>query len=231
MKYLGSKRRIAKHILPIILKNRQADQWYVEPFVGSGNVIEHVTGLRWGNDSHFYLIECLIALRDGWIPPKDVSESEYKAIRAEPHKYDTALVGYVGFNLSFGGKWWGGYRRDRVGKRAYDREAYTEVMKQAPKLKGCVFSNKQYWDLALVPNSIIYCDPPYANTTSYSDKSFDHKLFWEWCRNMSRLHSVFISEYTAPSDFRCVWEKNHSYMMEHSNPQQVRKERLFTLAQ
>ena len=36
MKYQGSKNKIAKHILPIILKNRTPDQYYVEPFMGGG---------------------------------------------------------------------------------------------------------------------------------------------------------------------------------------------------
>ena len=33
MKYMGSKRRIAKHILPIMLANRTEGQYFVEPFV------------------------------------------------------------------------------------------------------------------------------------------------------------------------------------------------------
>lgn len=36
MKYMGSKNRIAKEILPIILRDRKPNQWYVEPFVGGG---------------------------------------------------------------------------------------------------------------------------------------------------------------------------------------------------
>jgi len=34
MKYMGSKRRIAKYIIPIITKNLTPDRWYIEPFVG-----------------------------------------------------------------------------------------------------------------------------------------------------------------------------------------------------
>ena len=34
MKYMGSKNRHSKQILPIILKDRSPEQWYVEPFVG-----------------------------------------------------------------------------------------------------------------------------------------------------------------------------------------------------
>ena len=36
MKYMGSKARFSKEILPIILKERTADQWYIEPFAGNG---------------------------------------------------------------------------------------------------------------------------------------------------------------------------------------------------
>ncbi len=43
---MGSKARIAKHILPIILKDRKDGQWYVEPFVGGANLIEEKTGVN-----------------------------------------------------------------------------------------------------------------------------------------------------------------------------------------
>lgn len=39
MKYMGSKARIAKYILPIIIKDRKENQWYVEPFVGGYNSV------------------------------------------------------------------------------------------------------------------------------------------------------------------------------------------------
>jgi DNA adenine methylase len=48
MKYMGSKNRIAKYILPIMLAERKPDQWWVEPFVGGGNMIDKVDGNRIG---------------------------------------------------------------------------------------------------------------------------------------------------------------------------------------
>ena len=39
MKYLGSKNRIAKHILPIMLEHRKGNMCWVEPFVGGANTI------------------------------------------------------------------------------------------------------------------------------------------------------------------------------------------------
>ena len=37
MRYTGNKSRIAKYILPIILKDKN-QQWFVEPFVGGANI-------------------------------------------------------------------------------------------------------------------------------------------------------------------------------------------------
>ena len=55
---------------------------------------------------------------------------------------------------------------------------------------------------------MIYCDPPYQGTTKYATKGFDHEDFWQWCREMkAQGHTIFISEYNAPDDFKCVWEK------------------------
>lgn len=34
MKYMGSENRVAKHILPIILKGRKEEQLFVDPFTG-----------------------------------------------------------------------------------------------------------------------------------------------------------------------------------------------------
>ena len=38
MKYMGSKRRIAKYILPIMLKDRIENQYFYDLFCGGGNV-------------------------------------------------------------------------------------------------------------------------------------------------------------------------------------------------
>ena len=58
MKYMGSKNRIAKHILPIMLAEceKQGITKWVEPFVGGANMIDKVEGPRIGNDSNPYLI-------------------------------------------------------------------------------------------------------------------------------------------------------------------------------
>lgn len=80
MKYQGSKARIAKEILPIILKDRKENQWYVEPFCGGMNSICEVMGNRIANDVHYYLIEMWKELLNGWNPRKYTQE-EFNVIK------------------------------------------------------------------------------------------------------------------------------------------------------
>ena len=69
MKYMGSKNRIAKHILPIMLVEAEKNgitKW-VEPFVGGANMIDKVpdTFAREGYDINRYLIALLNYSKQG----------------------------------------------------------------------------------------------------------------------------------------------------------------------
>lgn len=207
---MGSKARFSKEILPIILKDRKPDQWYIEPFAGGMNMICEVKGKRLANDVHYYLIQMWEQLVKGWIPEK-ITKDMYLSIKQNPEKYPPHFVGWVGFNCSYSGKWWGGFAgetKTKIGTvRDYQQEAIQNVIKQVKKMDNCLFSNKPYYELDLPSDSIVYCDPPYAGTTKY-DNDFDHELFWQWVRNISKFHKVFVSEYNAPNDFVCLWEKS-----------------------
>jgi len=210
---MGSKNRIAKDILPIILLGRKPDQWYVEPFCGGCNIIDKVTGNRMANDINSYLIACAEALSNGWLPDKNITQEMYEDIKNNIDKYEPRLVGYVGFQLSYGAMWFSSYRKDNIGKRNYSSEAYRHVLNQAKNLKGIKFSNLSYLELRIPNESIIYCDPPYKNTSEYKANidQFDHDVFWAWCRSKSADgHQVYISEYNAPDDFECIWSKKIS---------------------
>ncbi len=63
MKYVGSKNRIAKDILKIMLPYRKKDTYWVEPFVGGGNLIDKVDGYRIGSDKNKYVIEALSSIK------------------------------------------------------------------------------------------------------------------------------------------------------------------------
>lgn len=230
MKYMGSKNRIAKEILPIILKDRKESQWYVEPFVGGANMIDKVEGNRIGADINHYLIEALIAIRDCLcdLPKnnKEFTEDDYKELRkSDDYKYK----GYAGFAFSYSGKWLGGWCRDGAEKRDYVSESYKNALNQSDNLKGISFVNESYDKLQIPDNSIIYCDPPYEGTTKYKD-DFNHVVFWQWCRNMKKLgHTIFISEYNAPDDFICVWQKEVNSSLTKNTGSKKAIEKLFTL--
>lgn len=227
---MGSKRRIAKEILPIILKDRKEGQWYVEPFCGGCNTIDKVPqgAGRLANDIHTPLISMFKALQVGWTPPKEVSEEEYKA--AKLLEDSNPLKGYIGFNLSFGAKYFGGYaRHNDGGKRSSSKEAFSNVTKQIPDIVDIRFANYSYQELPIPDTSIIYCDPPYLNSTGYKDK-LNHEEFYEWCRaRRAEGHTIFISEYTMPEDFIELWAKVQVTNLTNLTKANYNVEKLFTL--
>lgn len=207
---MGSKRRIAKDILPIILKNRMPEQFYVEPFCGGCNMIELVDGKRIANDYNEYVVEMWNALVNrNWQPPTEITEEQYNDIKANKEQYPKELVGFTGIQMTFGSTWFGTYARDKRHEnyaRVRAMEGRKNLMKQVERLQGTIFTSSSYCDIALPKNSIIYCDPPYEGVAGYKDK-FNHTAFWQWCREKTKEgHSVFISEYNAPNDFECIWQ-------------------------
>jgi DNA adenine methylase len=228
MKYMGSKRRIAKEILPIILKDRKEGQWYVEPFCGGCNTIDKVTGNRLASDIHIPLISMFKALQEGWIPPESVSEEEYR--QAKLLEDINPLKGFTLFCCSFAGKWKGGYARE-VGsnKSTFATRGRNNLLAQLPSLLGVDYISDNYGGINYPPNSLIYCDPPYKGTTKYKD-NLDYEHFYQWCRDMkAEGHTIFISEYAMPDDFTCVWEKPQTTNLANRQASLKAVERLFTL--
>lgn len=208
MKYVGSKRRLAKHILTHFERIRKQHVWYVEPFVGGGNIIDKVSGKRIGCDLDPYVVCLLEAVSQGWEPPENVSEDTYYAAKSSLEI--TPFIAFVGYCCSFGGKWFGGYARGNKSTgepRNYAAEAKRNLEKQAVNLVGVKFECNDYRNLSIPEKSLIYCDPPYKGTTGYSCGVFDSESFWDWCRvKYSEGHSVLVSEYTAPEDFCNIME-------------------------
>ena len=212
MKYMGSKNRIAKHLLPIMLaecEKHGITKW-VEPFVGGANMIDKVpdTFERIGYDLNNYIIEMFNSLQQGFIPKDLYSKEEYDHIKSNKDE-DKALTGYVGINCSYSGKWFGGYAGTvdtKGGVRNYQYEAKKNVINQVKNLSGVDFICESYENLDF-ENCLIYCDPPYKSTTSYSVGNFDHDKFFDWCRKQAKKNVVFVSEYNAPEEFECVWQQ------------------------
>lgn len=215
MVYMGSKNRIAKDLLPIVTRYLTKDRWYVEPFCGGCNMIDKVKhDKRIANDYNKYLIALFKALQDGIKFPTYISKEEYDAVRTNKDNYPDWYVAFVGFVCSFRGKFFNGWispscNTKQGNTRNYQLEHINNLVKSKNNLSNIDYCNEKYSDLKIPDNSVIYCDPPYQGTTSYKNESdFNHDDFWQWCRDMtSKGNDVLISEYNAPSDFVCVWQK------------------------
>lgn len=236
MKYMGSKSRIAKHILPIILDGRSPGQYYVEPFVGGCNSIDKVSGNRIAGDINKYLIAMWSGLQRNRQRPHTISKELYDRARnvyrgkAVDDKLDDFMIGWIGWMASFNGRFFdGGYSGCACG-RDYVNEQIKNTEAQIDRIIGVNFFSCPYWNLPLPKNSIIYCDPPYKGTKQYDvSKSFDYDMLWNWFRKMGNAgHKVFVSEYSAPEDFTCVWSMEvTNYMNQTKTYKPV--EKLYTL--
>ena len=235
MIYMGSKNRVAKEILPIILKNRKENQWYVEPFAGGCNVIDKVTGNRLASDKSEYLMEMWCDLTEEYMFIEKIDKDMYDRARNEfnngvNEEFTISEIGWIGFMASYNGRFFDGGYNGNYKKRDYTKESIDNIYKQIESMKGVKFDFGNYNEINIPNNSIIYCDIPYKETKQYStSKNFSHLEFWQWCRDMSKKgHRVFISEYNAPSDFRCVWEKKVNTTINHKKTKKA-TEKLFTL--
>lgn len=226
MQYLGGKSRISKQISDVI---NEVSMWEIENIKGfGGNNIEHqfresncFVSLFCGtcsveskikgfdrkilNDKHEYLVELLNGVKNGYELPEHISEDEYRYIR-EHKDDDKVLSGFVGFGCSFGGKWFGGYARNKSGTN-YAMQSKKSLLKDMNTLMDAEFICKDYKEVELPNGCVIYADPPYNGTTGYGKEKFDSEIFWEYMRKISKNHMAFISEQNAPSDFISIYEK------------------------
>lgn len=226
---MGSKSRHSSQILNVVAeRERLGNRTFVEPFVGGANVLDKLDSPRLGADTNQYLIAMWQSVASGWLPRDDYTEEQYMYVKSHRDE-DPTLTGYFGFALSYGGKWFGGWRRDSQGKRNYVQEAYRNAIKQFPKLIGVDFVCSDYRHLDIPPSSVIYCDPPYLGTTNYGD-SINHDEFWKWCESKVRDgHSVYVSEYTAPDRWKTIWEKKVSSSLTKDTGSKKAVESLFVL--
>ena len=230
MVYMGSKNRIAKELIPIITKDLKPNQWYVEPFVGGANMIDKIEHpYKLGADNNKYLIALLEAVQNGQELPEHITKDEYIAVKTNKDNYPDWYVGFVGFVSSFRAKFFGGYSgycTTKTGiQRNYIKEHINNILKQ--NLDGIKLVCSSYDALDIPANSVIYCDPPYNGTTKYKD-SFDSDAFWQWCRDKAKEgHTVYVSEYNAPEDFKCIWEKQINSNL--GGTSKTATEKLFTI--
>jgi len=220
MVYMGSKSKYAKYIVPILQKciDDNDVKLYIEPFVGGANIIDKIKcENRYGFDQSDTLIALLQTAADNFDNVmKDGSRELWDKGKAYvkdgimPEDMTLAEIGAIEFFASYSN---GGFPRGyakNTPTRNYYKEAYRNLEKQAPNLKGINFLCQRYDDLAAddIEGAVIYCDPPYQGTHFYgyaNQPRIDYNHFWDWVRELSKNNFVFVSEQTAPHDFEPVW--------------------------
>lgn len=231
MHYLGGKFRTRKRIGHYLNSIREVGQPYWEPFVGSAWVLTQIKNKPvFASDIHSELISMWQALMDDWEPPSIVTEEHYAI--AKRGELDPAQTAFIGFGSSFSGKWFGGYARGH--SRNYALDAKNSLRRKVLKLKPLdpVFFAADFISCEPPGSScLIYCDPPYNNTTGYGKiPQLDRDAFWERARYLDSIgHVVIISEYSAPEDFICILEMNTKLDLRTKTGRETRVERLFSL--
>ena len=197
MKYMGSKSRIAKHIVPIIQDyiDQNNIKTYIEPFCGGCNIIDKIKcDTKIASDNHKYLIEMFKNMNKIQNLPDFITKEEYLNVKDcfndKQNTYKDWYVGAIGFLANY-----------------YDKTK-RNLLKQIPYLQDIDFLYGDYSRLYTDRvDCLMYCDPPYKDTTQYgTSKNFDHNKFGTWAKQMSEKNIVLVSEHVAPDGWKCIWK-------------------------
>ena len=213
-RYHGGKQRIGKIIAEVISeKVGETDReihGYCEPFCGMLGVYQHIPQYFQerqmsykAGDTNESVIRMWQDVQQGWKPPISCSESTYNRLKNQ--KGTSAEKTYIGYQFSFGGQFFMGYN-GKYGNATSYKSVPEKVYRIARELQNVEFNVRSYTQFSNLRNHVIYCDPPYTNTKCIYSEKFDNNSFWEWVCEMNKTNVIFISEYTAPDDFECVYE-------------------------
>lgn len=234
MVYMGSKSRIAKHIIPIIqsyIDKNPTNTVYIEPFVGGANVIDKIKcPTRKGCDLNKYVIALFRHLQNGGKLYESVSRELYNEAREDwknqSGKFKGWELGNIGFLASYKGRFFdGGYAKSVYEKtknglryRDYYQENKRNILKQVSnkEFNKIDFLNLDYRDttsfvpFALNKDIVMYCDPPYQNSKKYNiSKNFNYDEFWSFLIALNEAIknvTIFVSEQTIPDEYKDKFE-------------------------
>lgn len=237
MQYLGGKTRLANEIRDAILGHTDKRARYIEPMIGGGSTFFAIAPAFESSicgDIQEDLMLLYNALLDGWSPPDEVTEDEWRKLRdSEP----SALRGFAGFACSFGGRFFEGYARGRQTTINFAAQGKKKLLKQLSQVNPSTVQTYTgpYWEAPVNPGDVVYLDPPYFGTKQYNSKrsgvpTFNHEEFWEVARKWrSEGADVFVSEFSAPEDWTAVWEKERSVSVAKHDVSTIRRgvDRLF----
>ncbi len=211
--YVGSKNLIAEQIIDLIPSCKN----FYDLF-GGGGAITHCAALsgKWDtvhyNDFDSQTVSYFQnALNGKWDTDKFYSRKEFHDL------CDTnPFVNYVWSFQCKGKTYFVGKDKEllRTPEELTDEllRARIDRVKAVGRLpkESIVITNKSYDKVKVRHNSVIYVDPPYADTLGYKIGGIDYDAFYDFCEHSKSL--VFISSYWLPSDrfipVRCFVKNN-----------------------
>lgn len=105
-----------------------------------------------------------------------------------------------------------------------ERLQQLQQLERLERLERLHLTALDYRAVEIKPDSVVYCDPPYAGTAGYTNP-FDNAAFWAWARKLSA--PVFVSEYAAPADFRVVLSIEKKSKLSQKGSTHTKNEMLF----
>jgi DNA adenine methylase len=226
--YGGGKSLTGKEIYKFITEQEDSINWegdYFEPFCGLLGVGIHAA--KDGRaveacDSNKDLIMMLQKIKTGWLPPMECSREKYEELKQS--QIHSPIRGFMGIAGAYSGIFFAGYRPISNG-RDFLKTTRKGLLRMKPHLdKINLIPGKSYKSFNPLGKT-IYCDPPYKGNNFKSEHfdKFDHNEFWELMRLWSVNNLVLISEYSAPKDFICVWEKNVKSVYSSKKKEKIEK--------
>lgn len=223
MRYLGGKKRIGREIAEVLEKCASPTSvcGYVEPFCGALGVMIHMLKKDYKVYEAYDLCKDLILLwkeikAGQFVYPNSVTEktwSRYRKSSKDKKKPPSSMKAFMGFGLSFGGVWFSSYGDNYTQNsgRSVFKETVQSLKDMEPYIKKINKIGCKSYTAHKFENYLIYCDPPYKNTSGYDAVcEFDSGMFWETVRQWSKNNIVIVSEFSAPKDFLCVWKKKRN---------------------
>lgn len=235
-RYCGGKQKIAKYIHQAIKEKEYEiygeEKDYFEPFCGMISVgFEFAKDIDKNKsnreiavcDKNDNIISMWQELKEGWIPPKYVSEKDYNTVKKDSKtkltKRQQAETAYIGSAFSFGGTMLGMYRGRYQSREKMKNEGLNsrnKILKLSKLLQYIQIVDSEDYSNFSPKDLVIYCDPPYnyaGTNTVHGNKylrNFDHEEFWNIMKKWSKNNLVFVSEVEGnnPKDFKAIWKKN-----------------------
>ena len=241
MRYQGGKGLIAKHLAPVILQYA-AGRRIVEPFCGGLSMTCTLMPAKMG-DASVPLHTLITAVRNGWVPPEDVTREDYEEANRRKDDVLDPWVCMIGQCATWGGEWMAGFASSGPGiyngidgPRLINRNTYSaaraSLLKRVNITRDIPYTLGEYHKTFVRPGDVIYCDPPYKGTTcGYPTPKFNHDHFWSWVRAVSDVGAcVIVSEFSAPEGTEVIHERPRSKTLRqagHSTKLLSKTEKLF----